>query len=101
MIKLPSNLGKVYIKICLRFLPDLSSNVKDRKYLEKKAMWWIAGWKKLNRDKRYYFVRWDSRRVIRKGANDNVAWSERVFVRKASKGWKWILRELSGNEETR
>lgn len=51
----------------------------------------------------------DSRRVRWKRANDNVAWSERAFVRnrvemevkKQARVWKWILREPSGgNEET-
>lgn len=89
-IKLQSNFGKVYINVCLSFLSDLSSNVKDRKYVRKKAMWWIAGWKKLKRDKRRYFLRCvessDSRRVISKRANDNVTWPERVFVRNRGNG---------------
>lgn len=37
LTKLQSNFGNVYIKICLRFLSDLSSNVKDRKYLKKES----------------------------------------------------------------
>lgn len=61
--------------------------MKDRKYRKKRAMWCIiAGWKKLKRDKRRYFATCvessDCRRVVRwKRANDNVAWSERAFVR--------------------